>query len=79
MRLLNKVKVATDYTSYGKLSYIASEENIILKDTVFTENVEVTCLCDDIALGRLRAKMAEITAGKCKIELLENSYYQVEN
>ena len=79
MRLLNKVKVGTDYTSYGKLSYIAAEENIILKDTVFTENVDVTCLCDDIALGRLRAKMAEITAGKCKIELLENSFYQVES
>ena len=78
MRLLNKVMVSTDYTSYGKLSYIAAEDNIIIKDTVFTENVEVTCLCDDVAFGRLRTKMAEITAGKCKTELVENSYYQVE-
>ena len=78
MRLLNKVKVVTDYNSYGKFGYIANEEQIIIKDTAFAENVTVTCLCDDMHLGRLRSQMAEITAGKCLIELLENNYFQVE-
>lgn len=79
MKLLNKVSVQTDYNSYGKLSYLASEGNLIIKETDFAENVTVTLLCDDVGYGRLRSQMAEITAGKCKVELLDNSYFLVEN
>ena len=78
MRLLNKVSLTTDYNSYGKLTYIAGEENIILAETEFTENVTCICLCDDIQFGKLKSRMSDITAGKCKIVLLDKDYYPVE-
>ena len=78
MRLLNKVALSTDYTSYGKFSYMASEEGISISDTSYTDSVSCICLCDDISYGRLKNKMAEITAGKCKIDLIDKDYYPME-
>jgi len=78
MRLLNKVCIQTDYNSYGKLTYMAAEEDAVIAGTEFTDNVVCTLLCDDIALGKITNRMAEATSGKCVIDILEKDYYPVE-
>ena len=78
MRLLNKIKLITDYTSYGKFSYLAQESDAVIIDTQYTDIVTCICLCDDIALGKIKNKMAEITAGKCIIDLIDRDYYSTE-
>ena len=79
MRLLNKISINTDYTSYGKFTYLAGEEGVVILDTDYTDTVTATCLCDDVSLGRIKSKMAEITAGKCIPEILDKDYFPVEN
>lgn len=78
MKFLNRVKIETDYNSYGRLTYIAGEENIAICDTAFTDVVTCICLCDDRGYGVMSSRMADITSGKCIIELIEKDYYPVE-
>ena len=78
MRLLNKVRVLTDYNSYGRLGYIARDEGIVIEDTRYTDMVECVCLCDDRAFGILKSRMTEITKGKCDIELLGRDFFRTE-
>ena len=78
MQLFNKVELVTDYTSYGKFSYLAGEEKAVITDTCYTENVLCTFLCDDIALGRIGNRMAEITSGKASLKVIDKDFYTVE-
>ena len=77
MELLNKIRISTDYTSFGKLKNLAENLNAVITDTEFTENVSAECLCDDVSLGQLTHKMNEMTSGKCGIELIEKNYFKL--
>ena len=77
MELLNRIKVVTDYNSFGKLKNIAENLGSRIENTEFTDNVAAVCLCDDISFGTIRSKMNEATAGKCRIELITKNYFVV--
>ena len=77
MKFMNRIEAVVDYNSYGRLTYIAGEENAVITDTEFTDVVKCTCLCDDRAFGKIRSVMAEYTAGKCNIALLGKDFYPV--
>lgn len=68
MKLLNRVRVRTDYAGYGRLQYFATSDGFTIADTSFSDAVEAVVLCDDAALGSLTKKMVDATAGKCVIE-----------
>ena len=78
MELLNKIRVTTDYNSFGRLKNITDNIGAVIEDSEFTDNVASICLCDEAGLGVIQARMNEATAGKCKIELLEKNYFPVK-
>ena len=78
MELLNKIRVVTDYNSFGRLKNIAENTGAKVEDTEFTSEVSSVCLCDDAGFGVIQARMNEATAGKCKIELLDRNFYPWE-
>ena len=78
MELLNRIRVITDYNSFGRLKNIAENTSAKVEDTEFTDEVSTICLCDDAGFGVIQARMNEATAGKCKIELLDRNFYPWE-
>ncbi len=76
MEYLNRIKVVTDYNSFGRLKTFAEGAGAKVLDSEFAENVATICLCDDTQYGMISSKMNEATAGKCKIELLEKNYFK---
>ena len=78
MELLNKIRVTSDYNSFGRLKNITDNIGAVIEDSEFTDNVASICLCDEAGLGVIQARMNEATAGKCKIELLEKNYFPVK-
>lgn len=78
MKLLNRIRVVTDYNSFGRLKKLADNIGAVIENTEFSDSVSATCLCDDAGYGVLKARMNEATAGKCNIELLEKNYYPYE-
>jgi uncharacterized YigZ family protein len=76
MEYLNRIKVVTDYNSFGRLKTFAEGMGAKVLDSEFAENVSTICLCDDAQYGMISSKMNEATAGKCKIELLEKNYFK---
>ena len=78
MELLNKIRVVTDYNSFGRLKNIAENTGAKVEETEFTSEVSSVCLCDDAGFGVIQARMNEATAGKCKIELLDRNFYPWE-
>ena len=78
MELLNKIRVVTDYNSFGRLKNIAENTGTKVEETQFTSEVSSVCLCDDAGFGVIQARMNEATAGKCKIELLDRNFYPWE-
>lgn len=69
-RLVNEVRITTDYNGYGRLSYFAETGSLFIKSSDFTDTVNVVLLLDDTELGSLTKKMTEVTSGRCKIENL---------
>ena len=75
--LLNKVRISTDYSGYGKLQYLLGQEGIEIISSDFAENVAVSFYCDDIQYGAVSKKMTEATSGKCEIEIITKEYVTV--
>ena len=75
MSYLNRFKVITDYTTFGRLKNVAENIGAVIEDTEFTDCVTVTCLCDDAGFGAITARMNEATSGKCRIDLIEKNYF----
>lgn len=67
---MNRVTFTLDYTSYGKLQYIASGEGLTIENTDFADNVCVTMLLSDEQNDMLTKKITEITSGTCAIDNL---------
>ncbi|MBQ7534850.1 MAG: YigZ family protein [Stomatobaculum sp.] len=54
----------TDYGFYGKLQYLASEEELPVLSEEFEEKVTVTLLLPEEKAGRIRKTILEMSAGK---------------
>ncbi len=76
--LCNIYSVKTDYSSYGKLQYAVLEGGYILKDTVFTDAVELI-VCVEREKGEAFEKLVtETSFGRCRAELISTEYVDRE-
>ena len=76
-KYLNRIKLALDYTAYGKVQYYAASEHLNMEEPVFSDSVSVTFLLSDEERGRLLSYATEATSGKAGIEDLGKSWVTV--
>lgn len=74
----NIYSVKTDYSSYGKLQYAVMEGGYILKDTIFTDEVELI-VCVRREEGEVFEKLVtETSFGRSRAELTSAEYVDKE-
>lgn len=69
-KYLNRVNITVDYTSYGRLQYIAEQDGFFIENTDFGGDVTATFLLDDAQLESLTAQITEATSDGCLIDNL---------
>lgn len=67
--------VQVDYTSHGKIQYIAGSLDLTTLSTEFTDTVQITLLVSPDTLGLVTKKIQEATNGRAKITELDDVYY----
>ena len=66
-RQLRRIEYIVDYNSYGRLSYLITQDNLQTESTDFSSEVCVRLLLTDAQAAALSAKMTEATSGTCSI------------
>lgn len=74
-KLGRKVSVETDYNSIGKIQYLLAAENVMVLDTVYTDQVQTILIIEPERLSDLKTKLIEATAGKAQYEEQELYYF----
>ena len=78
-KLLCRVySVKTDYSMYGKLQYAVMEGGYILKDTVFTDGVELIVCVKLENCSAFEKMIVEESSGRTAAEALSEEYIDVE-
>ena len=72
-----KVHLNTDYTSFGKVQYLLSEEEIPIVDTVFTDTVDLTYLVPSQLSNAIENKIIEATSGQVQISPDKEIYFAI--
>lgn len=72
-----KVHLNTDYTSFGKVQYLLSEEEIPIVDTVFTDTVDLTYLVPSQLSNTIENKIIETTSGQVQISPDKEIYFAI--
>lgn len=72
-----KVHLNTDYTSFGKVQYLLSEEEIPIVDTVFTDTVDLTYLVPSQLSNAIENKIIETTSGQVQISPDKEIYFAI--
>lgn len=73
-KYLNRIAVTVDYTAYGRLQYIAEQNNLRIENTDFGGDVTVTFLLDDAEAEALSLQITEATSGGCLIDDLGKTW-----
>lgn len=77
IRFGKELQIITDYSGIGKLQHIVADKDVAVTDTLYTEQVEMRMLVPLEEIDALEKEMIEATAGKVKINHLENTEYAV--
>lgn len=77
MSLCKIAHVVCDYNFYGRLVPLICENNGVVEDTVFTDNVEVIFRipCDDLPM--FDARLIDVSCGKFKSEVLDEKFCEL--
>ncbi|MBD5445126.1 MAG: YigZ family protein [Lachnospiraceae bacterium] len=67
--------ITTDYNGIGKIQYIMGLRNIIIEDAMYTDVVSFKVKIPYEEEETVRKEVIEATAGRAKIEKVENLYY----
>lgn len=67
MKLCHRLKITTDYTMYGKISYILPDFETITVNSDFANNVSLEILVISEKLEPLKKQLTEITNGSVNI------------
>lgn len=74
-----EVSFVTDYTLYGRVSYILPEFGIKLLDTIFEDNVTTKLLVRVEQFEPLKAKLIDISNGAITVQRSEEKYMDFNN
>jgi len=69
-----KISVKCPYNLQGKLQYEILNNNHMLHDTLFTDNVEFIVLTEAVNADRLAKAMANASAGQAEVHILQELY-----
>lgn len=69
-----EVSFVTDYTLYGRVSYILPEFGVKLLDTIFEDNVTTKLLVKVEQFEPLKAKLIDISNGAITVQRSEEKY-----
>lgn len=69
------LEITTDYNGIGKIQYIMGLKNIIIEDAKYTDVVSFKVKIPYEEEESVRKEVTEATAGRAKIEKIENLYY----
>lgn len=72
--LCNRIYVKTDYTLSGKISHHIAQNNYILEDTFYDENVTYVILSKINHTDKLISDLTEITCGSANISVIDSCY-----
>ena len=75
MRYGTLLQITTDYNGIGKIQYLLGQRKIAIEEPEYTD---VVCLKAKLPVeeeGSVRKEITEATAGKARIEKIENLYY----
>lgn len=75
MRAGVRMAIETDYNSIGKILYILGDRGIEPEESQYTDIVRLVLLFPVEWKEELYKEFTEVTAGKAKIEVLEEIYY----
>ncbi len=70
-----KLRIQTDYTSFGKIQYIFGQRGITILDSVYTDQVELAALIPAEELKAVQAELTESTNGKAVMKVGEECYF----
>lgn len=68
MKLVNPLWITTNYTDLGKIQYILGNENIIVADSVYGEEVQLLVNVPVDDGERIKKQLVEATAARVKIK-----------
>ena len=68
------MKIVTDYSRYGMISSLISENGAVLDDTVFEDNVSLCFHIKKDSVGAFQKKLADATAGQLFAEKVKEGY-----
>ena len=68
------MKIATDYSRYGKISSLISENGAVLDDTIFEDNVSLCFHIKKDSSYAFQKKLADATAGQLFAETVKEGY-----
>ncbi len=77
-QLCRVYSVKTDYSMYGRLQYAVAEGGYILKDTAFTDAVELIVCVKNNDCAAFEKMIAEESAGRARAEELSLEYIDIE-
>ena len=64
--------VKVDYTDYGKIQYIAAQENALVANVDYADNVIATIYVEKYNYDAIYKQISDQTAGRAQIEVLED-------
>lgn len=76
--LCNIYSVKTDYSAYGRLQYAVLDGGYILRDTRFTDGVELVVCAERERAAEFEKLVAETSFGRSRAELLLTEYVERE-
>jgi len=69
-----RISLKTEYSLYGKISYILPEYNVITESSLFTENVMLEILVKSDIVDRLVTELTELSCGKLEFTVEEELF-----
>lgn len=77
-RLQQEVFVKIDYNLLGKMQNYTENQQISVKDTLFTDEVMMICMIDQENVEDFEAQITDLLNGKVRFEEGEVSYFETE-
>ena len=77
MKYGKRIQIDTDYNGIGKILYYMGQQGLTQENSEYTDKVRITVLVPGEDAAHFSKEVTELTAGRSKIEVLEEVFYPV--
>lgn len=77
-RLQQELMVKIDYSNHSKLENFIEQSTYAIKQTEFSDVVNVTCMVDEEAVETFQQELTNALNGQCTITLGETTYFETD-